>query len=73
MSARLEEAKRKYQMYSEAEDAIVTGAQSYAIGGRQMTKADLNTIREAMIYWGKKIDSLSGVRRSVSVIIRDDV
>ena len=46
-----EKAKEKWEMYSKAEDAIVNGAQSYEIDGRQMTKADLGTIVVRMDYW----------------------
>ena len=42
-------------MYSKAEDAIVNGAQSYEIDGRQMTKADLGTIVVRMDYWEAKM------------------
>ena len=73
MSVELTEAKRKLRMYSDAEDAIVAGAQSYTISGRQMTKANLETIREGITYWSKEVNKLSGKRRSVNVIIRDDV
>lgn len=73
MSAELMEARRKLKMYSDAEDAIVGGAQAYTIGGRQMTKANLETIREGITYWSKEVNKLSGKRRSVNVIIRDDV
>lgn len=52
-----EKAKEKWEMYSNAEDAIVSGAQSYEIDGRQMTKADLGTIGERMNYWESKMNS----------------
>ena len=48
-------AKEKWEMYSKAENAIVSGAQSYEIDGRQMTKADLGTIGERMDYWEAKM------------------
>ena len=52
-----EKAKEKWEMYSKAENAIVSGAQSYEIDGRQMTKADLGTIGERMDYWESKMNS----------------
>lgn len=48
-------AKEKWEMYSKAENAIVNGAQSYEIEGRQMTKADLGIIGERMDFWERKI------------------
>lgn len=59
----LEEAKRKYRMWSEAEDAASQG-KSYVIDGMSLTRQDLRTIREAMNYWAGRIRALQGRKTS---------
>lgn len=59
MRTTLEEAKRKYRMWSEAEDAAAQG-KSYVIDGMSLTRQDLRTIREAMTYWAGRIKALQG-------------
>ena len=46
----LETAKRHLDAWLEAELAV-TNAQSYTIGSRTMTKANLTEIRKSIEYW----------------------
>lgn len=67
-------AQRMYAIYIEAEEKIVSGAQSYMIGNRSLTKADLSDIIAAREKWGNLIDRLSdgnGGPRVTQVIPRD--
>lgn len=43
---RLEQAKKRLNLYYEVEEQILSGAQSYSIGSRSLTKADLGKIQE---------------------------
>ena len=49
----LETAKRHLDAWLEAELAV-TNAQSYTIGSRTMTKANLTEIRKSIEYWQGK-------------------
>lgn len=66
-------AKDKWEMYSKAEDAIVNGAQSYEIDGRQMTKADLGKIGERMDYWESKMKSYKNPKQIRQVRTRGEL
>lgn len=66
-------AKEKWEMYSKAENAIVNGAQSYEIEGRQMTKADLGTIGERMDYWESKMNSYKNPKQIRQVRTRGEL
>lgn len=46
--------QRKLQTWLDAEESVATG-QSYQIGTRVLTRANLKEIREEMEYWGKKL------------------
>lgn len=63
MQTTLEEAKRKFRMWSEAEDAASQG-KSYVIDGMSLTRQDLRTIREAMTYWAGRVRALQGRKTS---------
>lgn len=45
---RLDRLKMRLEQYISAEDAILGGAQSYAIGSRQLTRGSLKEIRAAI-------------------------
>lgn len=53
----IERKKARLDLYYAAEEAILSGAQSYTIGSRSLTRADLGTI-ETMI---KKLEAEVGV------------
>lgn len=46
--------KKKLKTWLAAEEAVATG-QSYQIGTRMLTRADLKQIREQMEYWGRRL------------------
>lgn len=48
MINRVEEYKRRLQLYYEAEEAILGGAQSYSIGSRNLTRANLAEVRKTI-------------------------
>lgn len=58
----LETAKRHLDAWLEAEIAV-TNAQSYTIGSRVMTKADLEEIRKTIDYWNNKVAQLETVAK----------
>lgn len=50
-------AETRLQAYVDAELAVL-GNQSYKIGDRELTRADLKEIREGIDYWEAKVDRL---------------
>ena len=66
----------RLKQYLEAEKAILIAGQSYKIGNRTLTRADLSEIRaeiKSLLAAGATVDgSRNGrVRRSLQVIMRD--
>ena len=72
----LETAKKHLDAWLEAELAV-TNAQSYTIGSRTMTKANLAEIRKSIDYWNGKVIALEnaqkrgGRNRAYRVVPRD--
>ncbi|WP_298023685.1 DUF6148 family protein [uncultured Dysosmobacter sp.] len=66
----------KLQIWLDAEEAVATG-QSYQIGTRMLTRADLKQIREEMEYWAGKLaeaeaeEASGGRNRAYRFVIRD--
>lgn len=58
----LETAQRHLDAWLEAELAV-TNAQSYTIGSRIMTKADLEEIRKTIDYWNIKVVELENAKK----------
>ena len=58
----LETAKRHLDAWLEAELAV-TQAQSYTIGSRTLTKANLTEIRNAIAYWEGKAEQLEKIKK----------
>ena len=50
MINRLEEYKARLEMYYQAEEAILNGAQSYSLGSRNLTRANLSEVRQMIDY-----------------------
>lgn len=70
---RLERYIKQREMYLKAEEAVLT-SQSYTIGTRTLSRADLAEIRKGIEYLDKKIDEIEssgGKRRAFRVIPRD--
>ena len=58
----LETAKKHLDAWLEAEMAV-TNAQSYTIGSRTMTKANLGEIRKSIEYWQGKANALENAAK----------
>lgn len=46
--------EKKLQTWLDAEEAVATG-QSYQIGSRNLTRADLKAVREELEYWAARL------------------
>ena len=55
-------AQKHLDAWLEAEMAV-TNAQSYTIGSRTMTKANLAEIRRAIEYWSNKVAELENLQK----------
>jgi hypothetical protein len=53
----LERAKKHLEMWLEAESEIAL-SQSYRIGTRMLTRADLRQVREQIQYWQNQVNQL---------------
>lgn len=51
-------AQQKLDLWLAALDAIATG-QSYSIGGRSLTRANLSDVQAQVEYWDGKVQRLS--------------
>lgn len=77
IEARLKTYKERYDLYLKAEKAILEGAQSYSIGSRHLTRADLAEIRKMITAMEDGIDELEAQlnggsrRKCIRVIPRD--
>lgn len=72
----LEDAKKRYNMWLDAEAAVASG-QAYTVGGRSLTRASLPEIRNQLRYWENKINECQmvkrkGSRRRVTRVIPQD-
>ena len=66
----------RLKQYLEAEKAILIAGQSYKIGNRTLSRAELSEVREAissLIAAGATVDGSGngGARRAMQVIMRD--
>lgn len=52
------QAEARLTDYLNAEEKVLSG-QSYNIGGRTLTRADLKAIREGIEYWERKVKKLN--------------
>lgn len=59
----LETAKKHLDAWLEAELTVTTG-QSYTIGSRVLTRANLTEIRNAIDYWNKKVIALENAKKA---------
>lgn len=71
----LEIARKMYYDWLLAESAVTTG-QSYSIGTRSLTRANLTEIRKSVIYWKNEITKLEASskgkgRRAMRFMPRD--
>ena len=74
MSWDLQTAKLHLQSWLEAELAVATG-QSYKIGSRSLTRADLSEIKERIKFWSNEVERLEAGRKkgikAYRAVIRD--
>lgn len=59
----LETAEKHLNAWLEAELTVTTG-QSYTIGSRVLTRANLTEIRNAIDYWNKKVIVLENAKKT---------
>lgn len=59
-------AEARLTEYLAAETKVLSG-QSYTIGGRQLTRANLSEIREGIDYWNTKAIELGSSRTGIIV------
>lgn len=77
MATRLEIYKKRLEMYLQAEEAILNGAQHYQIGTRSITRADLSEVRKVISDLMNKValeeaaESGRKRNRTVGVVFRD--
>jgi hypothetical protein len=68
--------ERKLNTWLAAEESIATG-QSYQIGTRMLTRADLDEVRKEMEYWAEKLaeaeaeDKTGGRNKAYRFVPRD--
>ena len=73
VDARVKRAQERLKLYYDAEEKILSGAQSYSIGSRSLTKADLGKIQdkikelESEIRILKKSSGKRKVRRIIPI------
>ena len=77
IQTKLTNAQRRLDLYYRAEEVILSGAQSYTIGSRTLSRADLDAIRKVITQLETDVAELqsalagSGYRRCVRVLPRD--
>ena len=59
----LKTAQKHLDAWLEAELTVTTG-QSYTIGSRVLTRANLTEIRNAIDYWNKKVIALDNAKKA---------
>lgn len=58
----LETAKKHLEMWLEAESEVAIN-QSYTIGGKTFTRANLGEIRRQIEYWSNKVQALENIAK----------
>ena len=58
----VEMAKKHLDMWLEAESEVAIN-QSYTIGGKSFTRADLGEIRKQIEYWDNKVQKLENIAK----------
>lgn len=66
MARTITTVQMRLEMYYEAEKRILAGAQSYTIGNRQLTRANLAEIRKTISQLEDELENLAGKSRGVS-------
>jgi uncharacterized small protein (DUF1192 family) len=63
----LEEAREHLKRWLDAEMAVAMG-QSYRIGSRELTRANVADIRERINYWRREVERLESGRSGIRVL-----
>ncbi|MGN0885792.1 MAG: DUF6148 family protein [Candidatus Spyradenecus sp.] len=63
----IDEARESLKMWLEAEKAVATG-QSYKIGSRSLTRANLADITKRIQYWRNELERLESGRSGARVL-----
>ena len=64
------EAKENLRLWIEAEKAVAIAGQSYKIGTRSVTRANLSEIRRQIQFWRNEVDKLESGRKGGVRVIR---
>lgn len=68
----LAEARAELALWNDALSAILSGAQSYTISGRSLTRADLGEVRKGRDAAQRRVDALAS-GRGLGVSVRQVV
>lgn len=74
---KLKKKKNRLEMYYQAEEKILEGAQSYQLGTRNLTRANLAEIRKMIEQLEKEVEDSEKIaegykpRRAIAVVPRD--
>lgn len=66
MARTITTVQARLELYYEAERQILAGAQSYEIGNRQLTRANLSEIRKTISALEDELENLIGKSRGIS-------
>lgn len=55
--------EKRVKLWLKAEEAVATG-QSYQIGSRRLTRADLPSVRQELEYWAGKLQEAENEKKS---------
>ena len=66
MARTITTVQMRLELYYEAERRMLDGAQSYAIGNRQLTRANLAEIRKTISALEDELETLAGKSRGAS-------
>ena len=61
LQARYDRTKKALDVYYEAELAIIGGAQTYSVGSRSLTRANLAEIRAAIVEYENLLEKLASM------------
>ncbi len=66
--------QERLNMWLSAEEALAT-SQSYKMGSRQLTRADLSTVRKSITYWENELEKAKngGRRRKMFKVVPRDL
>lgn len=74
---KLKRKKERLEMYYQAEEKILEGAQSYQLGSRNLTRANLQEVRKTIEKLETEVEDLEKIaegkkpRRAFAVVPRD--